>query len=344
MSTRLWRQSMVAGSPFNSAIPGSLSDREAGWRNSRFAMLLLVVICGLSTDARAGTINRIVAVVNDEAITAADVEEHLNTLLDQQQAAPANADPEQMRQAILRRLIEQRLILQEARRSGIVVNMDEIAKRLDELRSQFDSDEGFQQSLEAAHLSRERLKEQLRDQLMVQRVIDTDVRSTILVSPQDVARELGAHPELARSGDRVRASHILIRVNESRPEAKAQALSEDIHRQLTGGADFAALAKRYSEDPHRDEGGAMGWVAQGELMPELDSALFGLQVGELSVPIRTRLGFHLLKIEERRTASSLSLMEANHAVYQQLYQKKFQEVFNRWLNGLMQRAYIQILA
>ena len=305
---------------------------------------LLALFLLTAPNAKAGTVNRIVAVVNDEVITAADVEEHLSTLLDRQPAAPANADPAQMRQAILQRLVEQRLILQEAKRDGIVVSAEEVAKRFEEIRSQVDSEEEFQRSLDEAHLSREQLKEQLRDQLMVQRVMDANVRSTIIVSPQDVARELGAHPELAKSGDRVRVSHILVRVGDDRPEDKARALIEDLHRQLAAGADFAALAKRYSEDSHRDKGGMMGWVAKGELLPELDAALFNLKAGELSDPIQTRLGFHLVRVEERRTAASLSLTEANQEVYQQLYQKKFQEAFGRWLSGLKQRAYINISA
>ncbi len=86
----------------------------------------------------------------------------------------------------------------------------------------------------------------------------------------------------------------------------------------------------------------MGWVAQGELLPELDTALFGLTVGDTSAPIQTRLGFHLVKVEERRPASSLSLTEANRSVYQQLYQQKFQVAFAQWLGELKKKAYIEI--
>jgi len=109
-------------------------------------------------------------------------------------------------------------------------------------------------------------------------------------------------------------------------------------------ADFAALAKRYSEDSHAEDGGLMDWVAQGELMPELDAALFSLAPGEVSAPIQTRLGLHLLHVEERRSAASLSVTEAHRAVYQQLYQRKFQHAFARWLAQLKRRAYIDILS
>jgi len=163
------------------------------------------------------------------------------------------------------------------------------------------------------------------------------------VSPQEVAREIGVHPELAKPGDRARVSHILVRVSETRSAEQARALVEQLHGRLTSGAAFADLARRHSEDSHAEAGGAMGWVAQGELLPELDAVLFSLPIGEVSGPIQTRLGFHLVTVEERRAASSLSVTEANHAVYQQLYQKKFQQAFSRWLDGLLRRAYIEIV-
>ena len=301
------------------------------------------MVCAGSIGLAAETANRIVAVVNDDIITEADVVSQVNAILeDKESAATTNPDPSKIQQEVLQRLIEQQLILQDGKRSKLSVSDTDVVSRLGELRSRFPSDDVYHQWLESSGFSEERLKQRLRDQLMVQQVIDAKVRSTIMVSPQEVSKELEAHPDLSKPGDRIRTSHLLVRVNEKRTEAEAKTLVDQIHRQLVEGAEFAALAQRYSEDPHREEGGAMGWVAQGELLPELDTVLFQLNAGQLSDPIHTRLGFHLLKVEERRSASSLSVSEANHTVYQRLYQQKFQERFNRWLAQLKQRAYIQI--
>ena len=304
----------------------------------------IVVLCLIGGSRTFGeTANRIVAIVNDDVITQADVTEHLSALLEEPQSpVPSDADSVAMQEVVLRRLIEQRLILQEAKRLDVTVSSEEIAKRFHALRGRFATEEEFQQSLSNSKLSPEQLKEKIREQLMVQRVIDSKVRSTIVVSPQEVAAALGTHPEQGKPGDRIRASHILVRVNDTRSPEKARTLIDEVHQQLVKGADFSSLAKRYSEDPHAQDGGTMGWVAQGELLPELDAALFTLKPGELSEPIQTRLGFHLVKVEERRPVSSLSLTEANHAGYQQLYQQKFQDAFARWLGELKRRAYIEI--
>lgn len=289
-------------------------------------------------------VNRILAIVNEDVITEADVASQAQALLeDQADAEVDEGAAAQMHDAALQHLIEQRLILQEAKRSLITIGSDEVMGRLNEIRSRFGSEEAFRQSLVDSGLSKELLKEKIREQLMVQELIQRAVRSTLRVSPQEVARALAAHPELAKSGDRVRISHILIRVDARRSAQQARALIEDLAQQLRDEPDFATVAKRSSEDSYRDEGGAMGWVAPGELLPELDAALAHLNVGERSDPIQTRLGFHLVKVEERRNATSLTVMEANHAVYQRLYQEKFREAFTRWLNELKRNAYIEIL-
>ena len=315
--------------------------RTPGVRDVLFGMAL---VCCSVTRAWAATVNRVLAVVNEDVITEADITSHVQALLeDEDGQAPDEPGSMEMHQAVLRRLIEQRLMLQEAKRSGTSVGPDEVSRRVEEIRKRFASEEEFRRSLAESDLSEEQLKEQIRDQLAIQAIIDAKVRSTITVSPQEVAQALERHPELAKSGDRVRASHILTRVGEHRSEEQARALIEDLHRQLSGGAEFSALAKRYSEDPHAQEGGVMGWVAQGELLPELDAALFHLAPGELSGPIQTRLGFHLVKAEERRTATDLSITEANRSISQRLYQQKFEQAFARWLNGLKHRAYIEIV-
>ncbi len=330
---------------FDSAekIMKNLSLRAKWFGGGSLVLTWLVWLLITTPKSSAETANRIVAIVNDEVITQTDVSSRVDALLEDQQATPQTKDPEQMERMVLQRLIEQRLLLQQAKKEGIIVTSDEVRKRLEDLRSRFESEDAFQQSLVDSNLTEEQLKEKLRDQLMVQRLVDSKVRSMITVSPQEVAKEIGMHPDLAKGGDRVKASHILVRVSETRPAEKARELIDDIRKQLTNGAEFAALAKRYSEDPHAEEGGAMGWVAQGELLPELDAALFGLKVGELSAAIQTKLGFHLVKVEERRDATSLSVTDANRNLAQQIYQRKFQEAFARWLTELKRHAYIELV-
>ena len=289
----------------------------------RAPFIMCVVFLLASSGGAADTANRIVAIVNDEIITEADVTSHVEAVLDNEEIpASERSDSAAVHHVVLRRLIDQRLMRQEAKRAGVSVSPEEVLERLTMLQGRFRSVEEFDAFLKEGGVSKEQLKEQLRDQLVVQRLIDERVRATIVVSPQEVARVLSAHPEWGNTGDRVRVSHLLIRVNEHRSAEQALALIEDLSRQLTSGADFATLATRYSEDAHGPEGGSLGWVAPGELLPELAEALLSLKGGELSRPIQSSLGFHLLKVEERQAPSTVSVTEANLAVSKRLYQQK----------------------
>ena len=291
----------------------------------------------------AETTNRIVAVVNEDIITEADVTFRVQSILSDERApAAAGEQTASMRHAILERLIEQRLMLQQAKQEDLVISSSEILQQLESAQRQFPSLEAFRASLAQAGFSEEQFKAQIRDQLLIRHVIDTKVRATIQVSPQDIARTVAEHPELLKPGDRVRASHLLIRVHDRRSEQEARALIEEIRQKSVEGADFAALAKRYSEDAQREAGGAMDWVAPGELLPELDTVLFRLPVGEISPPIQTRLGFHVLKIEERRPAASLTVEESNRVASQRIYQEKFRQAMAQWLKELKQHAYIHL--
>ena len=216
-----------------------------------FSFVICLLLTAHCSSLSADTVNRIVAIVNSDVIMEGDVTSSVNAVLNGQDAPPPTMDPAQVHRAVLQHLIEQRLLVQEAKRAGITAAAEDVARRFDDIRSHFDSDEAFRQWVESAGLSEEGLRDKIRDEDVVQRLIDTKIRSTIVVSPQEVASELASHPELAKSGDRVRVSHLLIRVNEKRSEEKARALMDQIHRQLKQGGDFAALARRYSEDPYR---------------------------------------------------------------------------------------------
>lgn len=295
--------------------------------------------------AEAQTVNRIVAVVNDDIITEADVMSQVNALLQlPEETSAAPTDPADLQRAVLRRLVEEQLLLQEARKAGITASAEEVSQRLAQARRRAGSEAAFRHMLAEANLSEEQLKERLREQLIVQHAIDLKVRAAINVSPQEIAAEVAKRPEVARSTTRMRVSGLLIRRDRDRSPEEAQRLAHDLRKQLLNGAEFGALARAHSEDAHAEEGGDMGWVSQGELLPEIDTALAALQPGELSPVVETKLGFHVLRLVDRREASSLSLREANRAIYEQLYQLKFQERMRKWLGELKRNAYIELPA
>ena len=309
-------------------------------------LLILCLSSGVAVSAHADTVDRIAAIVNDDVITEADITSHVAALLDEEEGpAPDAPRPEaqQMRETVLHRLIDERLILQEAKRTGQTVTNDDVERELDQVAQRAGSQEAFEQSLRQSGIPRERLKERIREQLLAQRAIDAKVRGTITISPQEVATELAAHPPpAAGGGGQIHARHLLIRVSERRSEDDARRLAEELAGRLARGEEFAALAKQYSEDGSAQDGGDMGWVGQGTLMPELDAALFLLQPGQVSPPVKTALGYHLLKADARGAPGATETDRAKAMATQAIYRRKFHEAMQRWVEELRRQAYIEI--
>lgn len=137
--------------------------------------------------------------------------------------------------------------------------------------------------------------------------------------------------------------HILIKVNTPADRAIAKAKIEKIRQQILHGASFANLAKLYSEDPiSAARGGELGWVMPGILVPPFETAMNQLKIGQLSQPIETSYGWHLIEVEARRTIRNPTYYQ-DASAKQLIYQKKFKELSQNWLMRMRNASYIKIM-
>ena len=310
-------------------------------RAHQIAFFAVACAASVATRAWAETSNRILAIVNEDIITEADVASQLNAMLEDEEVAKHLPDDRMMvRDQLLERLIEEKLILQEAKRLNLTVNASEVEERLAEIRSKFDGP-AYTQMLEQAQWTEDQLKDKLRQQILAQKTVDQQVRSKIVVRPSEVPPAAAAPVADAPGAERVKVIHLLIRVKEDRTRDQAEALAHQVDEKIRQGADIGELAKQYSEDGHGEDGGLLGWVHKGELLPELDQAMFTLKPGECSGPIATRLGFHLVKVLERGEDSPAELAKAQDQREYQVYQQKFNQALRAWLDKLKDHAYIQ---
>ena len=297
--------------------------------------------------AVAGTANRIVAIVNNEIITDSDVAVHMNALLSgEDPPAPDQARAVDMRRAVLQRLIEERLIVQEAKRLNLTVGAEEILEQLRVLREHLGSKDAYQEMLKETGLSEEQLKSRIREQLLAKKAVDQEVRSKIAVSLQEITN---ASPESSTiqpptSGEESHVYHVLVRIGPDRSPEQAKALAEELYSALQKGASFGDVLRDHAGAVDGEADGLLGWIQPGQLLPELDEAIARLKPGELAPPIRTQLGYHLVKVAERRTPTQADHQEApRQRAAQQIYQQKFAKVFAEWIQRLSTRAYIQVL-
>jgi peptidyl-prolyl cis-trans isomerase SurA len=138
-----------------------------------------------------------------------------------------------------------------------------------------------------------------------------------------------------------RARHILVRVNELVSESEAKRRLEGLHERLRHGGNFAELARLYSQDGSATKGGDLGWVYPGDTVPEFEQAMDNLKPGELSEPVQTPFGFHLIEVLERRV-QDVSTERQRAAARQALREKKLDEAYQDWLRQERDSAYIEI--
>ncbi|NIM22637.1 MAG: hypothetical protein GTO51_02925 [Candidatus Latescibacteria bacterium] len=255
-------------------------------------------------------VDKVVAVVEDEAIFQSDLEQALKQFLIEQGATSLpDSARELLQEQILTSLISDKLIVAQANKLGLSVSFDEVedrvTKTIEEKRKLMGGEEAFDRQLALEGLTLDELKklyrEQIRTRLLVDRVIATEIdRSKLRVSEE----ELLAHYEKSKSQlpkrpEVVHLSTVLFSF-ESSEDARQTAREkiEILHERILAGEDFAALAMQHSEDPSKQMGGDLGFLNLEDLRDEsFKQAAAKLKPGEVSSPVLTSLGYHIIKAE-----------------------------------------------
>ncbi len=279
----------------------------------KITKIIIFFLCALpilaSTSRSGQLIDGIVAVVGDEIILYSELETQIRLLAMQGKVDLKDSlVVKGLRGKVLEEMVNDRLILVEAKRETLQVTSGEVNQALEEqlkkVEGQFSSSAEFQRELEREGLTLEKLKRRFRSQvqreLLKQKLIDKLV-SHVKVSDGEVRSFYQSHKDsLPPQKEAVRVSHILLTVEPS-PQTQMMVLerAKKVLQMLRGGEDFAQLAKDYSDDPSASSGGELGWFAKGDMVPEFDQVAFSLQVGEISDLVRTRFGYHIIKVQER---------------------------------------------
>jgi peptidyl-prolyl cis-trans isomerase SurA len=263
-------------------------------------------------------VDRVVAVVNSDVITSAELAERVKTVTQQlrQQGTPLPA-ADLLQKQVLERMIMDRLQLQLAKETGLRVDdlqLDRTVQRLAERNKM--SLTQFRQALERDGIQFDKFREEIRDEILLSRLREREVDDRIVVTDNEVdyfLSQQAASPDLATEFN---LSHIVLRLPEqASPEDvnRQRARAEEVLAQLRQGADFAKLAVAYSDAPDALQGGAMGWHSRDRLPDLYAKALDGLKPGEVSGIIRSPAGFHLIKLIGRRGGGGPAMVEQTHA-------------------------------
>lgn len=188
--------------------------------------------------------------------------------------------------------------------------------------------------------------EDLKNSLLAQEMIRKEIDKDISVSDEEAKDFYEKNKAEFSQPEMIRARHILIRVQSGAPEKawkEAEAKAKDIKKKLEKGADFAQLAKQYSEDPGtKDKGGDLGLFPKGRMVPEFEAAAFALKPGTISAPVKTQFGYHIIKVEEKKPAEVKTLKEAMPQVKQMVKMEKQQEELKKLIDQIKTKYPVKI--
>ena len=262
-------------------------------------------------------LDRVIAVVNDEALTQYDIAEQKRVVLNQmksQNVTPPAADV--LEKQLLDRLITERVLLQFAKDTGIRVDDTTIERTLARIAQDNKlSPEEFRKAVEREGIPFAKYREDMRSEIVIQRLRDREVDSRLSVSDAEVDHFLATLD--AQSGGDVEylLSHILVSVPEQASPVQIDARlrrAEEALRQLRSGAEFGQVAAGFSDAPDALQGGSLGWRAAARLPTVFADPVRSLKPGEISSVLRSASGFHIVKLQDTRSRNAPTVVEQTH--------------------------------
>ncbi len=297
-------------------------------------LTLAALLAGFPGPSPGSVVEKIVVVVNGDPHTFSDLREFARTRLNQDvqiDALTAGQVPEQW----VEEFITHELIRTEVRNGGIRVRDADIDKHIRSVRERNDlTPAEFDALLRRDGKTSAQYRDEVRRRIEQDELIQRNVRQRVHVTRQDARRYYDANPDLYRTELQVRLRHLMLALDEGAASEREQSVRsriEALRRQVVEGADFAALARAESEGSGASEGGDIGWVRPGSLPDSLARVAATLKKGALSQPVRSRLGYHVIRAEDRQGGERLAFDTVWEKVRDELYGKTLQERFAKWL-------------
>ncbi|MFV2073329.1 MAG: peptidylprolyl isomerase [Thermoanaerobaculales bacterium] len=294
----------------------------------------------------AANLNPAVLRVNDDTVYAAEISLVMQNIAGQIGDREKAPDNQELVQLATQRVVEQKLLAQEARRFGLKPDELRVAQMVQAAEQQSGGREALATNLEGVGSSYEDLIAMVREMILVRTFIAKQISPTIQVSDEEIATFYAEHPDLFQTGEQVHARHILFAAAEGADAATvatAQAKAEQARKRALAGEDFATLAGQLSEGPSAPKGGDLGFFERDKMLKPISDAAFALKPGEVSEVVRTSFGFHVIKVEELRPAATQSLEEAEPRVRKMLVQQKTGQTIADLLKTLTEAATIEPL-
>ncbi|PRX27697.1 peptidyl-prolyl cis-trans isomerase C/foldase protein PrsA [Orenia metallireducens] len=331
---------------------------------SLILMALLLLISSIAIGAKEDNDNNLVATVNGEGITEAQLNQFTNIQQLYRELAQANRDFAQLlfssdegkellneyRKQKLNSLVNMKMLEIEAKNQEITISEDEknsmLNNKIDSIKKQNQlTEEQLVDALNSKGInSIEEFKKMIwqdnKDEILIQK-LQQEVVDGVVITEEEVENYYEENKSKFKRPARVKARHILV-TTDDKTDQEAKAKAKEVINKLKEGADFATLAKEYSEGPSAENGGDLGYFSKGQMVPAFEQAAFNLQVDEISEPVKTKFGYHIIKVEDKQEAEIVSLADAKEKIKNLLTQQAQQAKWNSFVKGLKEDTKVDI--
>ncbi len=313
-----------------------------------FILGVLFLISGLFSSSEAA-VDRIVAVVNREIITLSEVEkmiDHLKAEIDTGNRLERRGRVNELSRMVLERLIDEKLIDQEAKKSGIKVAAKEIDGAIEEIkRRNAATQEDLEKALAKDGLTLEAFKKEIEKKILRTKLVQWAVKVEPNVGEKELRDFYLKNSDRYRTEESYRPGHILFKVpKETSPEGvrEIRARCEKVLARIKAGEDFGEMALLYSEDISSKDKGDLGVFRKGELLPVFEKEALRLKVGEVSGIVRTDFGFHIIKLLDRKGGHPLPFEEVKEKIRADYLEREFERSLKQYLDNLKGKSIIEI--
>ncbi len=286
----------------------------------------------------------VTAKVNGTDITKDVILRDLQRTIDSYSDRGMKLTPDQVKTAAKKAIddaISRTLLVQKGKELGIAVTPDALDKELKTIKASFKSDAVFEHTLADSGMTMDQYKQELREDLVMNEVIQKEIAAKIQVPEKEIKAYYDNNPEKFRVPDKVRASVILIKVPANSPAAKeheARKQLESIKQRIESGTDFAAMARKFSQDSLASKGGDLGYFAKKQMLPAFSKRAFALKVGEVSEIFQTKHGLHILKVTDRKQGETRSFESQKEKIRKSLTDKKTVQATRNYVKNLKKKA------
>ena len=314
-------------------------------RRIYYSLVLLAWLIPLySSIATANVIEQVIVVLDGEPYTLSNFKDYAQTRMGRDFPAGDLNRLGKEDQEVLEQFITEKLMAAEVKLAGIKITEADVDQYISQIKEKNRiGDAQLVEALRREGVTLEKYRASIRAEIEKSEIIDNQVRKRINITPEDVERYYRLNQKKYVSDERVRLRHILLSVPEqAAPEVEKTVMEKaaEIRRRALAGEDFAKLAESSSEGAGASEGGDIGWMTRGSLLKEIDEIAFSkLSVGEVSQPVRTRAGVHLIKLEGRDGGKQIALADVKDKITEELYTKALEERFQKWLKGDLRRKH-----